>query len=90
MKSSRETRKFIFEQIETERRHYPFRVAKIVAEFYDTFAGLLSEADKKEIAAAARYVLSRIEVLPDERQEQRYVIDCREAMQHVLKLSPAA
>lgn len=90
MKSFREARNFIFEQIETERRHYPFRVAKIIAEFYDTFAGLLSEADKKEIATAAKHVLNRIEVLPHERQAQRYVIDCREAMQHVLKVSPAA
>jgi SIR2-like domain len=90
MKSFREARKFIFEQIETERRHYPFRVASIIAEFYDTLAGLLSEADKKEIAAAAKHVLNRIEVLPNERQQQRYVIDCREAMQHVLGLSPVS
>jgi hypothetical protein len=90
MKSFREARKFIFEQIETERRHYPFRVAKIIADFYDTFAGLLSDEDKKEIAAAATHVLNRIGVLPHERQEQRYVIDCREAMHHVLALSPAA
>jgi hypothetical protein len=90
MKSFREARKFIFEQIETERRHYPFRVAKIIADFYDTFAGLLSDADKSEIGAAAKYVLDRIEVLPKGTQEQRYVIDCRDAMQHVLALSPAA
>jgi hypothetical protein len=89
MNSFREARKFIFEQIETERRYYPFRVAKIIAEFYDTFAGLLSDADKKEIAAAAKHVLSRIEALPSELQGQRYVIDCRKAMQHVLVLSPA-
>lgn len=88
MESFREARKYIFEQIETERRHYPFRVATIIAEFYDTFAGLLSAAGKQEVAAAAKHVLNRIEVLPGERQEQRYVIDCRKAMQHVLELSP--
>ena len=89
MESFREARKFIFEQIETERRHYPFRVATIIAEFYDTFAVLLPEGGKKEIAAAAKHVLDRIEALPNERREQRYVLDCRKAMEHVLTLFPA-
>jgi hypothetical protein len=88
MDSFREARKFIFEQIETERRYYPFRVATLIGEFYDTFAGVLSEAGKNEVAAAAKHVLNRIEVLPNERQEQRYVIDCRKAMLHVLDLFP--
>jgi hypothetical protein len=90
MKSFRRARKFIFEQIETERRHYPFRVAAIISEFYDTFVAGLSESDKKEIAAAARHILNRIGTLPSERQEQRYVIDCRDAMEHVLGVSSAA
>ena len=88
MDSFREARKFIFEQIETERRHYPFRVATLIGEFYDAFAGVLSEGGKNEIAGAAKHVLDRIKVLPDERQEQRYVRDCRKAMQHVLDLFP--
>jgi hypothetical protein len=83
MGSFREARKFIFEQIETERRHYPFRVATIIAEFYDTFAGLLSQAGKQEIAGAAKHVLNRIKALPDERQEQRYVI-CRRSSENVV------
>jgi len=90
MKSFREARKFIFEQIETERRHYPFRVARIIAEFYDTFAGLLSQGAQKEIATAAKHVRDRIAALPEERQKQRYVIECREAMEHVLKVAPSA
>lgn len=88
MKSFRDARKLIFEQIQTERRHYPFRVATNLAEFFDTFVAVLSPANKQEIARAAKHILSRIEVLPKDRQDQRYVVDCRKAMLHVLDLAP--
>ncbi len=42
MKSFRDARKLIFEQIQTERLHYPFSVATNIAEFYDQFAAYLS------------------------------------------------
>src|SRR4029434_4627156 len=47
MHSFRDARKLIFEQIQTERRHYPFRVATHIAEFYDTFATVLSASDRQ-------------------------------------------
>lgn len=89
MKSFRDARKLIFEQIQTERRHYPFRVATNIGEFYDTFASVLSSADRQEIARAAKHILGRIENLPKDRQDQRYVSDCRKAMLHVLELAEA-
>ncbi len=88
MRSFRDARKLIFEQVQTERRHYPFRVATSLAEFFDTFVAVLSSANKQEIARAAKHILGRIEALPKERQEQRYVADCRKAMLHVLELAP--
>lgn len=88
MKSFRDARKLIFEQIQTERRHYPFRVATNIGEFFDTFAPVLLAGDKQEIARAAKHILHRIETLPKERQDQRYVVDCRKAMEHVLGLEP--
>ncbi len=88
MKSFRGARKLIFEQVQTERRHYPFRVATNLAEFFDTFVAVLSAAHKQEIARAAKHILGRIEALPKERQDQRYVTDCRKAMLHVLELAP--
>jgi hypothetical protein len=89
MKSFRDARKLIFEQVQTERRHYPFRVATSLAEFFDTFVAVLSPANKQEIARAAKYIFDRIEALPKDRQDQRYVMDCRQAMLHVLELAPA-
>jgi len=90
MTSFREARKLIFEQIQTERRHYPFRVATSIGEFYDTFTGTLSAEDKQEISRAAKYIVSKIELLPKERQDQRYVVDCRKAMTHIMELTPAS
>ena len=87
MKSFRDARKLIFEQIQTERLHYPFRVATNIAEFYDTFASSLSGAEREEVARAAQYILTKIATLPKELQEQRYVSECRKAMTHVLRLS---
>jgi hypothetical protein len=89
MKSFRVARGLIFEQIQTERLFYPFRVATNIAKFYDTFAPLLSVEEKREIARAAKQVVDRIEVLPKERQDQRYVSECRTKMRHVLELAEA-
>jgi hypothetical protein len=87
MKSFRDARKLIFEQIQTERLHYPFRVATSIAEFYDTFAASLSPAERQEIGRAAKHISARIDELPKERQDQRYVEECRKAMMHVMDLS---
>ncbi|MGJ5813623.1 SIR2 family protein [Paludibaculum fermentans] len=89
MKNFRDARKLIFEQVVTERRHYPFRVATHLAEFFDTFVAVLSPTHQQEIARAAKHILGRIEALPKERQDQRYVTDCRKAMLHVLELAAA-
>jgi hypothetical protein len=87
MKSFRDARKLIFEQIQTERLHYPFRVGTNIAEFYDTFAASLSPAERQEIGRAAKHILGRIDELPKGRQDQRYVAECWEAMEHVVELS---
>lgn len=87
MKSFRDARKLIFEQIQTERLHYPFRVATNIGEFYDTFAASLDSAKRQEIGRAAKHIMGRIDELPKERQDQRYVAECRKVMEHVLELS---
>ncbi|MFN7996910.1 MAG: SIR2 family protein [Bryobacteraceae bacterium] len=87
MKNFRDARKLIFEQIQTERLHYPFRVARNISEFYDTFASSLTPAERQEIGRAAKHIIGRIDELPKDRQDQRYVAECRKAMVHVLDLS---
>ena len=89
MKSFRQARKLIFEQVKDERRHYPFRVATNISEFYDTFASVLTAEEKQEIARAAKQIGDRIGSLPDDRQQQKYVIECRKAMARVLELESA-
>jgi hypothetical protein len=86
MKSFRDARKLIFEQIQTERRHYPFRVATLIGEFYDTFVSVMSANDKQEVARAAKHIADRIELLPRSLQEHRNVLECRAAMRHILDL----
>lgn len=84
MVAFRKARKIIFEQIQRERLHYPYRVATAFGEFYDTFAPVFSHEQKAEIARAAKYVSDRIERLPRERQDQKYVEKCWEAMQRII------
>jgi hypothetical protein len=84
MTAFRKARSLIYTQMEKERLHYPYRVAAIIGEFYDTFAPLLKPQHKDEIKRAAKYICERIEKLPQERQTQRYVVDCWEKLQGVL------
>lgn len=85
MTAFRKTRKIIYDQIQKERLHYPYRVAVAFAEFYDAFEARLSPGDRAEIARAAKYIADRIERLPDYRREQKYVRECADAMQYVLE-----
>jgi hypothetical protein len=87
MKLFRRARKIIFEQIQTERLHYPYRVATLIGEFYDSFAGILAAPEKEEIVNAARYIEKRILGLPSALQHQRYVVECLTAMKRVRALS---
>ncbi len=89
MKLFRDARKIIFEQIQTERLHYPYRVATAIGSFYDTFAGALKDAEKEEVINAARYIEKRIAGLPATLQNQKYVVECRNAMARLRLLSGA-
>jgi hypothetical protein len=86
MAAFRDARKLLSEEIQNERLHYPFRVAKLIGEFYDTFASALPPADKGEIGRAAKFISERIGKLPLERQRHRSVTECADAMEHVLGL----
>ena len=84
MPSFRKARKIIFEQIQSERLYYPYRVANVLRELYDTFAAKLPATDQMEIAKAAKFISDQIDrsVLPF--QQIRYVADCRKSMQYIL------
>jgi tetratricopeptide (TPR) repeat protein len=82
MAAFRRARKTINEQIKNERLHYPYRVAELYSDFYDRFESRLMEADREEIANAARFVGRRIQELPENRQ--REVRRCKDAMEYVI------
>ena len=86
----RDARKIIFEQIQTERLYYPYRVATPIGEFYDTFAGVLADSARDEILNPARYIERRIGGLPLQLQQQRYVIQCLATMARIRSLARLA
>lgn len=82
----RKARQIINEQIKTtERLHYPYRVALAYSDFYDAFESRLSPEHRGEIARAAKYVADRIAQLPERTREQKYVVECADAMAYVLE-----
>jgi hypothetical protein len=83
----RGARKIIFEQIQAERLHYPYRVATRIGEFYDTFVGALADAEREEVLNAARYIEKRIGGLPPQLQRQRYVAECLAEMARIRGLA---
>ena len=74
LKHFRDARKIIFEQIQTERLYYPYRVAARIGDFYDTFAGAFAEPEKEELRNAANYIAKRIGGLPPALQQHQAVV----------------
>jgi hypothetical protein len=87
LKLFRDARKIIFEQIQTERLYYPYRVATRIGEFYDTFVGVLTDPERDEILNAAKYIERRIAGLPPQLQHQRYVAECLATMARIQGLA---
>jgi hypothetical protein len=85
MGAFREARQLIHNQIERERLRYGYRVATLYADFYDKFEPVLRPQQKEEIKRAAQHVCERIEKLPLERQNQKYVHTCWEQLQKILE-----
>ncbi len=84
MPAFREARKIIFAQLQNERLHYPYRVARTFGEFFQVFATRMTEAQKEEIKRAAKHISERIEKLPESRRQQRAVEECWRAMQEIV------
>lgn len=85
MSAFREARVLIYSQLTSDRRHYPFRVAAGWSAFYAFFREALGEAELLEIRNAAEYVNDRIDTLPADRSSHRSVVECKKAMESILK-----
>jgi hypothetical protein len=76
MAAFRKARKIIYEQIRNERLHYPYRVAALVGDWYETYSHRLAEDARMEVRRAAQSICATIATLPDARQKQRHVVEC--------------
>lgn len=84
MEAFRKARRIVNEQIKNERRHYPYRVAKLYRDFYEYSESDLTDVERQEVLKAAAFVLRRIHELPEERQRQQYVRECRRALEAIV------
>ena len=69
MSAFRESRKLLYQQLATDRRHYPFRVASTWSDFYSAFEAELDDDSRLELRRAAAYVANRIEQLTTDQHE---------------------
>jgi hypothetical protein len=85
MESFREARALIFQQMRRERLHYPYRVASLISDWFDTFGDLLNDEQKGEVQRAAAYIAQKIATLPDTLRTHRDVRECYEKMQAIVQ-----
>ena len=91
VKMFQEAQELLELQLVRERRHYSYRVARFYRGFFDAWQSKLSPAEKAQVGHAARYVAERIAGLPELKRRQRYIAECSDAMEHLIRqTAPAA
>ena len=85
----RYARNIIQSQIkDNTQRHYPYRVATTIHDFYAKYQTELSAPHLNEIKQAASYIARQIEGLPDGTKYHRYVSECNTAMKRIIRSQP--
>lgn len=84
MTAFRKARQTVNQQINDDRLQYPYRIAIMYADFYDTFESELSIKERDEVARAAKFVASRIESLPEVRRRHKDVVRCADELAYLL------
>jgi len=85
MESFRQAKRLILDQMRRERLRYPYRVASLIGEWFDTYGDRLSTEYRNEVKRAAVLICSRISGLPQVLQEHRDVVDCYKKMQDIVQ-----
>jgi hypothetical protein len=80
----REARQIINRQLQSERRHYPFRVAIEYQKLLDRFGSQLSNLQLRELETAAQTVLGYVDGLPHRLRYHRHVRNCIAAMKYII------
>jgi hypothetical protein len=91
MANFRKARAIVSRQMQTERLHYPYRVAVSYEGFFDKFSLNLSPAELEEVSKAAEEVIQRINRLPESVRKLTQVQHCQIAMEHIVtnaKMTP--
>lgn len=83
----RQARTIIDRQMRDERRHYPYRVAIHFHDFINKYGGKMKPIEIKEFLSTATRVLTRIEELPEFRRNNKYVGECKKAMNYVIDVA---
>jgi len=85
MQSFRKARRIIFEQIKTERRKYPYNVARRLDTFIDKYDSQLSIDELKELAKMAHFIIKNIKALPDFVSCHKNVRHCHKTMTYIIE-----
>lgn len=81
-----ETHKLIYSQARKERLYFPYKVASLYEGFYDAFAADMQKKHKDIIQKAASDVITRIHMLPKDRQSWRIRM-CESSLTSLLEKS---
>ena len=79
-----EAKRILLNQTLHEKKHYPYRVAKGVQDFWQTHGLKLNPKQRKDIEVFCSDVLLRIEKLPQITRNHRHVAGCRAALNSVI------
>lgn len=85
MAAFRKAKSIIDGQIIKEALHFPYKVAKLYADFYLAHEAHLSKAEKQEIVEVANSVMTRISRLPTDKQKQDHIIECQSSMHTIFE-----
>jgi hypothetical protein len=86
----RRAREIVFRQVQSERLHYPYRVANGLGELFDAFASRFTPAEREEIKNAALFIKKRIEESSPALQNHRKVRECFATMARICLLIDSA
>ncbi len=86
MTAYREAHAIISRQVVTnENRHYPYRVAIKYFDFYSQFYEKIEASDQKFMLNSCSYIVDKINALPPRLRANRYVTECEEKLNSILK-----
>ena len=79
-----EAHAIVSRQMANDRLSYPYRVARLYANFYKVYELSLSIEQLQVITDIAKQIYSKISFLPDEKRAHKNIQECESAMKQIL------